>query len=34
MAKSVTIKFDISTTFKESEFSDDQDWDGDDKECR
>ena len=29
MAKSVITKLDISTTFKESEFSDDQDWDGD-----
>ncbi len=28
MAKSVITKLDISTTFKESEFSDDQDWDG------
>ena len=29
MAKSVITKLDISTNFKESEFSDDQDWDGD-----
>lgn len=29
MAKSVISKLDISTTFKESEFADDHDWDGD-----
>ena len=29
MAKSVITKLDISTTFKEAEFADDQDWDDD-----